>query len=669
MDDHRALLEALNALDPSRLSYQEWVDVGMALKTEGLPCSVWDDWSRRDTKRYKAEGSDSCYAKWETFNGTGKTGGSIVHYAEKYNGYKPVNGLDWDDPLDATYEEVLSVQTNPSEKPYQMAVRFLEALYEPDELVSFVCTSQYDEDKEKWKPIGKGSVRKCSDIVKDLKKHRKLEDAFGTINEQAGAWIRLNPATGPNNKDVTRYAYALAESDNLTVEEQKKLLIGFKLPIATLTESGGKSVHAAVRIDAKDAAEYRQRTLFLFDWLAKHKFIVDENNKNEARLSRLAGAMRNGKLQKLIATNIGCSSWAEWKDYIEGVDDDLPPFRSLRDQTKDPPVLSPELIEGVLREGCKMIITGQSKAGKTCLSQNLAVCIAEGLPWLGKFKCEQGKVLYINLEVEEASLYQRFLAMYKALGIKMTATGGENIIPWNLRGYAAPMEKLAPKIISRCRNTGPYKVIILDPLYKVQQGDENSAEAICNFCNALDKIAHETGAAIIYDHHHPKGETRENVIDRGSGSGVFSRDADAICDISSLSPSKELLELISSQMQDGEKPMQISFILRDFKDIEPINIWFRFPLHFIDDAGLLDGAPVKGSRQDNLNQSPNRTTQTERKTILDNLFDACEIDGVASVTEMIEYANGNPAAATIRRYIKEFEDSYETVKKGFVRRN
>lgn len=667
MDDHRALLEALNALDPSKLSYQEWIDVGMALKTEGLPCSVWDDWSKRDARRYKGDGSDSCYAKWETFNGSGKAGGTIVHYAEVYNGYKPVNGMDWDDPLDATYEEVLSVQTNPSEKPYQMAVRFLEALYEPDELVSFVCTSQYDEEKDKWKPIGKGSVRKCSDIVKDLKKHRKLEDAFGTINEQAGAWIRLNPATGPNNKDVTRYAYALAESDNLTIEEQKKLLIGFKLPIATLTESGGKSVHAAVRIDAKDAVEYKQRTLFLFDWLAKHKFIVDENNKNEARLSRLAGAMRNGKLQKLIATNIGCSSWAEWKDYIEGVDDDLPPFRSLRDQTKDPPVLSPELIEGVLREGCKMIITGQSKAGKTCLSQNLAVCIAEGLPWLGKFKCEQGKVLYINLEVEEASLYQRFLAMYKALGIKMTATGGENIIPWNLRGHAASMEKLAPKIISRCRNTGPYKAIILDPLYKVQQGDENSAEAICNFCNALDKIAHETGAAVIYDHHHPKGEARENVIDRGSGSGVFSRDADAICDISSLSPSKELLELISSQMQDGEKPMQISFVLRDFKDIEPINIWFRFPLHFIDDAGLLDGAPVKGSRQDNLNQSPNRTTPTERKATLDSIYQVCESEGMANVSDMIEYGKGiGVAESTLRRYIKEFDNEYETVKRGFI---
>ena len=667
MNDSRALLEALNALSPSKLNYQEWLNVGMALKAEGLPCSVWNDWSRSDSARYKSKGSGSCAEKWETFNSSGVNGGTIIHYAETYAGFRYVKELDWDDGLEATYEEVIAIQDKPDEKPYQMAIRFLETLFQPDETVSFVNTAQWDEEKEKWKPIGAGPVRKCSDIVKDLKKHRRLEDAFGTINEEAGAWIRLNPTTGPNNKDVTRYAYVLAESDNLTIEEQKKLLIGFKLPIATLVESGGKSVHAAVKVDAKDAVEYRQRALFLFDWLAKHKFIVDENNKNEARLSRLPGAMRNGNLQRLIATDIGCSSWLEWIDYIEGVDDDLPPFRSLRAQTKEPPVQSPELIEGILREGCKMIITGQSKAGKTCLSQNLAVCIAEGLPWLGKFRCEQGKVLYINLEVEEASLYQRFLAMYKALGIKMTDVGGDNIIPWNLRGHAASMEKLAPKIIRRCRDTGPYKAIILDPLYKVQQGDENSAEAICNFCNALDKIAHETGAAIIYDHHHPKGDARENVIDRGSGSGVFSRDADAICDISSLSPGKEILEIIGSKMQDGEKPMQISFVLRDFRDIDPINIWFRFPLHFIDDANLLEGAPLKGSRQDNLNQSSKRTSENERKTTLDTAFACCEEGGIASLDDMAEFCGGQSKKKTLRNYIKEFSDEYEC-KNSMVRK-
>ena len=664
-EDKRALLKALEALDPSLCTYSEWIQVGMALKAEGLPCSDWDNWSRHDSSRYVP---GDCEKKWETFNDSGTNGGTIIYLAEHYNNFIPYKELDWDDGLDAYYEEVLTIEEKPDEKPYQMAARFLETLFQPDETVSYVHSAKWKEDKEKWVPADAGHVRTVRDIVKDLKKHRKLEDAFGTFKDAAGGWIRINPTTGPSDKNVTRYAYSLAESDDLSIEDQKKLFINFKLPIATLVESGGKSVHALVKIDAKDEAEYKQRVSFLYDWLAKHKFVVDENNKNPARLSRLPGVMRNGKLQKLVATDIGCASWLEWIDYIEGVDDNLPAFRSYREQMKDPPKLSPELIGGVLREGCKMIITGESKAGKTCLSQNLAVCIAEGRPWLGKFPCEQGKVLYINLEVEEASLYYRFKAMYKAMGVEATVKGGDNIIPWNLRGYATSMEKLAPKIIRRCRNTGPYKAIILDPLYKVQQGDENSAEAIIKFTNALDNIAHETGAAIIYDHHHPKGATGDRkAIDRGSGSGVFSRDADAICDLSFLSPSKELKELIGSHMADGEKPMQIEFVLRDFKDIEPIPIWFKFPLHFVDEAGLLQGAPVEGSREDNLNQSPKRTTKNERLEAFEAAYMGSydsEING-AKVSDMADYIG--KSTKTIYNYVKEFSEKY-SCSEGVVRR-
>ena len=665
MDDSRALINALNALDPSKLSYSEWVQVGMALKTEGLPCSTWDDWSKKDAPRYVP---GDCEKKWETFNDSGTNGGTIIYLAEHYDNYKPYHELDWDDGLDAYYEEVLTVEDKPDEKPYQMAARFLETLFKPDETVSYVHSAKWKEDKSKWVPADAGHVRTVGDIIKDLRKHRKLEDAFGTFNDEAGGWIRINPTTGPSDKSVTRYAYSLAESDDLSIEDQKKLFINFKLPIATLVESGGKSVHALVKIDAKDEAEYKQRVAFLYDWLAKHKFVVDENNKNPARLSRLPGVMRKGKLQKLVATDIGCSSWLEWIDYIEGVDDNLPQLVTLKDQLSEPPKLSPELIGGILREGCKMIITGESKAGKTCLSQNLAVCIAEGREWLGKFPCEQGKVLYINLEVEAASLSLRFRSIYSAMGIKPTNKGAENIVQWNLRGYAAPMDKLAPKIIRRCRNTGPYKAIILDPLYKVQQGDENSAEAIIRFTNALDNIAHETGAAVIYDHHHPKGAIGDRkAIDRGAGSGVFSRDADAICDLSFLSPSKELKELIGTQMASGEKPMQIEFVLRDFKDIEPIPIWFKFPLHFVDEAGLLQGAPVEGSREDNLNQSPKRTTENERKGVLDAAFNVCNEDGIASLDDMADWCNGSPTKKTLRNYIKEFSDEYEC-KNSMVRK-
>lgn len=663
MDDSRALLNALNALDPSKCSYSEWIQVGMALKAEGQPCSVWDEWSRRDSARYVV---GDCEKKWETFNDSGTSGGTIVYLAEHYNNYKPVHELDWDDGLDAYYEEVLTIEDKPNEKPYQMAVRFLETLFKPDESVSYVHSAKWKEDKAKWVPADGGHVRTVGDIIKDLKKHRKLEDAFGTFKEEAGGWIRINPTTGPNDKNVTRYAYSLAESDNLSIEDQKKLFINFKLPIATLVESGGKSVHALVKIDAKDETEYKQRVAFLYDWLAKHKFVVDENNKNPARLSRLPGVMRNGQLQKLVATDIGCASWLEWIDYIEGIDDDLPALTSLRDQLSDPPELSPELIGGILREGCKMIITGDSKAGKTCLSQNLAVCIAEGLPWLGKFPCEQGKVLYINLEVEPASLFYRFKAMYHAMEMKISEKGGQNIQLWNLRGYAAPMEKLAPKIIRRCRNSGPYKAIIIDPLYKVQQGDENSAEAIMTFCNALDKIAHETGAAIIYDHHHPKGNAREKVIDRGAGSGVFSRDADALIDISNLDPGNDAPDLVKSLVKEGERPMVMSFVLRDFKDIEEQKIWFRFPLHYIDEANLLEKCHIEGSSEANFSHAPNRISDDEKRRIVEFAFGMCQKDGYARFSEMEEYSE--VVGKTLRKYAAELPD-FELIRGGLRKKN
>lgn len=662
--DAERLLSALDAIRPSDLNYQEWINIGMALKSEGLPCSIWDDWSRNDTRYEKG----LCEKKWKTFESSGVTAGTIVKMAQD-NGWKYSQSLEWDDPLDY-YDEVISSHAPKEDEPWKMAVDYLKTLFFDDEYVNFVTRAIHKEERDKWIPADAGYTRKCSLLIKELERTHDLEDAFGTINEESGAWIRINPTDGEGsaNKNIIRYDYALVESDSLSIEDQKKILLALKLPIACLVESGGKSIHAIVKVQAVDAREYAQRVAFLYDELAKRNFIVDTQNKNCSRLSRLPGAERNGNIQKLLATNLGVATWEDWIDELAGVNDDLPPILDFWEQMQDPPQLSPELIGGILREGNKMIITGESKAGKTCLSQELAVCVAEGKPWLGKFKCEQGKVLYMNLEVEEASLFYRFKSIYDANEWKI-GSNAHNIHPWNLRGKALPLDKLADNVIRRCRGQN-YKLIILDPLYKVQQGDENSAEAISLFCNSLDRIAHETGAAIVYDHHHPKGSSGDRkIIDRGSGSGVFARDADAICDLSFLSPSKELLEVVGSQIQSGEKPMQIAFVLRDFKDVEPINIWFKFPVHKVDSANLLEGAPLEGSKADYLNRSSKRTAESERREGIKRLFNACEQNGIASIAEMIAYADGDPSEASIRRYIKEFDDEYEIFKRGFIRKS
>lgn len=45
MENKLDLTELLAYVDPAMLSYQEWVNVGMALKYEGYTVHDWDKWS------------------------------------------------------------------------------------------------------------------------------------------------------------------------------------------------------------------------------------------------------------------------------------------------------------------------------------------------------------------------------------------------------------------------------------------------------------------------------------------------------------------------------------------------------------------------------------------------------------------------------------------------
>ena len=66
------------------------------------------------------------------------------------------------------------------------------------------------------------------------------------------------------------------------------------------------------------------------------------------------------------------------------------------------------------------------------------------------------------------------------------------------------MDQLAPRLIHRARDKG-YSAVIIDPIYKVITGDENSADEMAAFCNQFDRVAEQLGTAVIYCHHHSKG--------------------------------------------------------------------------------------------------------------------------------------------------------------------
>lgn len=654
------LLEILKHIPPSSCDYNEWVAVGMALKHEGYTADDWDSWSRADSRYHSGE----CKSKWNSFAGSGDpvTAGTIVQMA-KDRGWTPPRSaefteLDWDSEINyegegvqLTSGEGIPIPEPVVWNPAEQLITYLETLFEAGENVGYVTETWESDDngKRKYLPTKGAWDRTAGELIALLNNcGGDIGSVVGDYNPEAGAWIRFNPLDGKGvkNENVTDYRYALVESDSMPIEQQNAVIRELELPVAMLVYSGGKSIHAIVKIEAQNYDEYRKRVDYLYKVCKENGLDIDKQNRNPSRLSRMPGVVRNGRKQFIVDKNIGKESFAEWKDYIESINDDLPDEESLESVWDTLPELAPPLIDGVLRQGHKMLIAGPSKAGKSFALIELCISLAEGIKWLG-FGCAQGKVLYVNLELDRASCLHRFKDVYTTMKVKPDNLSKIDI--WNLRGRSVPMDQLAPKLIRRAQKKN-YIAIVIDPIYKVITGDENSADQMARFCNQFDKVCTELGCAVIYCHHHSKGsQSGKRSMDRASGSGVFARDPDALLDLTELEITESLRKQqedkaacsviydwlgrfgfaedisqddrvtlsamqqiahdklqsasYSLMMQDIDKAKatvrartawRIEGTFREFPKLPPLNLWFDYPIHRADEDEVLKDAGYEG---------------------------------------------------------------------------
>lgn len=722
MEHENELKEALDFVSPSALTYDEWLMVGMALKDAGLPVTIWEQWSTRDAGRYH---KGECVRKWESFHGGGAspvTASSIFQLAYSHGWSGPAgHALDWNDDIsagtstqtegrvvDPRWVEVHELTLPAEWHPADQLKRYLQALFEPDEYVAYVTESFMAADRRR---PAKGSwTRTAGQLITELDAcGGDLGKVVGDCDPEVGAWICFNPVDGTGRKDanITAYRYALVECDNMELGKQQAIIKQLELPCAALVYSGGKSVHAIVKVDAPDYAEYRRRVDYLYAACQKNGLTIDQQNRNPSRLSRMPGIPRGDKRQVLLETNIGKSCWDEWRDWLESETDDLPDWHTSNDFSNIRPLREP-LIENVLRKGHKMMIAGPSKAGKSFALIELCIAIAEGTTWLGHFNCAQGKVLYLNLELDPDSCMHRFQDVYNALGLPPAHFN--QIAIWDLRGIPVQLDKLAPKLIRRAKKQG-FTAIIFDPIYKVLTGDENSAEQMAKFCGQFDKVCHELDCAVIYAHHHSKGaQGGKRSMDRASGSGVFARDPDAMLDMTELVPTDAIREQLhnkaacrvikamldkrghadayglddtlsrhrmltiakeklgladlraidaevaaAEKKADGMTAWRIEGTLREFARFDPVNLWFDYPVHKPDSGLLEDLQPdsdfkTLGSRGASKRWGDKVKVTKDKKAELDTAFEACMMDGKVTVYSMAEYMGLKPD--TVRRRLK-----------------
>ena len=510
LDLIREILPRLNAGRAD--AYEDWLAVGMALHHAGATCELGENWSRQSGK-FK-EGI--CAQKWKSFDSAGGATlgiGSLVEWA-RADGFDPYAGraFDWSDAVEISggVAPKISALFNNSD-----LVRYLQAVFKPDEIVNYVVESCGRDGN--FFPANRGYTRVVSELIAQLQKYEDITFAIGDYDKTAGAWIRFNPinegADGSKNVDIADFRHCLIESDEMDIDAQLAAIRRLRLPCAAIVNSGGKSVHAIVKIDAGgDPKLYRERVAFLFSVLEKEKFIVDKACKNPSRLSRMPGVQRGERKQFLIATNEGCASWAEWEAEVKANDfeyEEITPAQMFDapDNDKSDSLLGDRFL---CREGSWLIVA-QSGVGKSVIAMQAAVSFSIGRALFGLVPRSPLRCLLIQAENNRLDLIEPFksiCSMFELTDAEKRLLGQNLTVVSNDTNSGESFARFLNHIAKKHRPD----LVFLDPLLSFF-GDDISKQAPCSrfLRNLLNPVLHKWKFGLVVMHHtgKPRGRDEE----------------------------------------------------------------------------------------------------------------------------------------------------------------
>ena len=115
-----------------------------------------------------------------------------------------------------------------------------------------------------------------------------------------------------------------------------------------------------------------------------------------------------------------------------------------------------------------------------------------------------------------------------------------------------------------------------------------------------------------------------------------------------LNHAREEVEKISAWRIEGT--------LREFSKFSPVNLWFDYPVHKIDNSGVLNDIEPDDNRSNTWRKNFQKKKspedkKKERLAAVDSAFEACGIDEKVTVKAMSEYMG--VSEKTVRSRLKE----------------
>lgn len=366
--------------------------------------------------------------------------------------------------------------------------------------------------------------------------------------------VKLNPTkNGLSDYNIDKYKHCLIECDNMSIAEQYRIISNSKLPIKVGVYSGGKSIHCICDVSAKDITQYKERAKELYNYAKSIGLEPDENCMSPSKFTRLAGVYRNSLPQVVVIRNNGisydeCIRSGSSRPVIVSLSNLLDKYSDKKENEV--------VIDGLLRKGQSMMLFGDSKSGKTFLLIQLALAFSYGGEWL-KMDVRKGGVLYINMEVDDLTMVNRFKDVMKEKDYIE-----DNVYLLNYRGFETDIEKLIEDISKELEIHPQIEYIIIDPVYKISR-DENSSVDTKVMFRFFDRLMNK-GYTIIFCHHTHKNYRGQSITEQFSGSSVYARAVDTLV---SVVPSMKYNDSIF-----------INYKCRSFPD-KSLFVKFNYPVH------------------------------------------------------------------------------------------
>ena len=387
-------------------------------------------------------------------------------------------------------------------------LRLIDACFKPDEFVSIATAAESDEGEIAPR---RGVTLTATEWKSRVIKKGCMDRVFGT---KLGLFLRINPMIqdGATNEEVTAFRHVLVEFDRdeagepIPKEDQYHTIMASGMPISALIDSGNKSLHAWVRVDAPDEDEYARRVDIIWNWFEGRN--LDKQNRNASRLSRCPDGRRtvDGEIrrQSLLATSLGAESWESWEGEHSSEGSslfiDLKPFIENGCEPEVPTIADVGLANCLLYAGRMNEIHGEPGTGKS----NLAIATSIAVMKAG------GSVLYIDPEDTPAGFTRRSLQFGAA--------------PDDLIHRCHYLHNPAPEDIAAAQRWAAANrptLVVLDGLAESMASEglveDKAGDVLQFFRERLRPFAEKAGAAVLVSDHVSKSSEERGRWARGSG--------------------------------------------------------------------------------------------------------------------------------------------------------